>query len=183
MQDTSLSLKNIAFVVFVVLIALGNSSCRSSKKKSPDKKNTPKTVKNSSGTGIDKSRNEVVDVAQNFMGVKYLYGGTTRSGIDCSGLIGNAYKKVGISLPRSSKEMAFAGKEIDKKNLNKGDLVFFDDKPGGRLISHVGMVTQVKSSNSVIFIHSTVQKGVMEDDLYSNYWIQRFIKAVTILGK
>lgn len=195
MQVNYFSVKNFFFLLLLISALIFFSSCKKSKSKSEKKKKKaktehvktkPTTTKPTTSTpqkkepsgSVSEKRQIVAKEAKAYMGVKYLYGGTTRKGIDCSGLIGNAYQKIGIQLPRSSKEMAFAGNEIRKSDLEKGDLVFFDDNPGGRMISHVGMVTEVKSSSSILFIHSTTQKGVMEDDLFSNYWSQRFIKAV-----
>ncbi|MCK5237662.1 MAG: C40 family peptidase, partial [Deltaproteobacteria bacterium] len=59
-------------------------------------------------------------------GVPYRYGGLSKSGVDCSGFVFNAFKDgLGIVLPRSTKELVKIGKKVKKKKLRSGDLVFF----------------------------------------------------------
>jgi cell wall-associated NlpC family hydrolase len=85
---------------------------------------------------------EVVAVAKKYLGVPYVWGGTTPSGFDCSGLCQYSYRQIGVSIPRTSREQFHAGPYIppDRLDLLKpGDLVFFgyDGDPGK--IHHVGM--------------------------------------------
>lgn len=68
---------------------------------------------------------DIVNYAKKFEGVRYRYGGTTRKGMDCSGLINTAFKSEGISLPRTTKDLAITGDWIDLKQVKKGDLLFF----------------------------------------------------------
>jgi peptidoglycan DL-endopeptidase CwlO len=85
---------------------------------------------------------EVVAVAKKYLGVPYVWGGTTPAGFDCSGLCQYSYRKIGINLPRTSREQFHAGVNIPPDRLDlldKGDLVFFgyDGDPGK--IHHVGI--------------------------------------------
>ena len=114
------------------------------------------------------------------MGTCYRYGGATRSGMDCSGLVVTTFKSLDILLPRTSIEQSKMGKEISTDEIQEGDLVFFSDKKGQKKVSHVGLVTEV-SRNQIKFIHSTTHLGVIENDLYSDYYKSIFIKAVRIL--
>ncbi|MDX1805961.1 MAG: C40 family peptidase, partial [Paenisporosarcina sp.] len=69
---------------------------------------------------------QLVNTAKSVIGTKYVYGGTTAKGFDCSGFIGYVYKKSGVSLPRTSAAMYSTGTSVAKKNLQAGDLVFFN---------------------------------------------------------
>lgn len=72
-------------------------------------------------------------------GVPYLYGGESRAGYDCSGLVQAAYRAAGISLPRTAQEQYEAGPHLPANaQLEPGDLVFFGQSPGD--VEHVGIV-------------------------------------------
>lgn len=110
----------------------------------------------------------VLEEASDYVGTPYKHGGNTRSGIDCSGLTQNCYAKAGVTLPRSAADQSKYGEEINRKDVQIGDLVFFDAKSTGK-IDHVGMITKVED-DKVIFIHSSTSKGVRFDYLNEGYW-------------
>lgn len=120
----------------------------------------------------------VLKEAHRYSGTPYKYGGTTRTGMDCSGLVINAYGAAGISMPRNSREQSNAGKEIKLKDVQKGDLIFFNTSGSG--ISHVGIVDKIKWGE-VFFIHSSTSKGVIVSSLNETYWNRRFVKATRVL--
>lgn len=120
----------------------------------------------------------VLDEAHYYFGTPYKYGGTTKNGMDCSGLLWNSYQKVNIQLPRVSREQANYGMKINLKDVQPGDAVFFNTS--GRGISHAGIVDRV-SGGEVFFIHSSSSKGVMVSSLEEPYWKKRFVKAVRYL--
>ena len=119
----------------------------------------------------------VVDAARSYQGVPYLYGGTTRLGLDCSGLLQLSFGEAGINIPRSSNEQAVWGEGVKTSDLQPGDLVFFGASPGSRAITHVGLVTVV-DDDGVDFIHASTSLGVVENSLESDYYLSRFIRAV-----
>jgi len=85
------------------------------------------------------SSRTLVSTAMRFLGVKYRYGGDTPGeGFDCSGLVAYAAEKsLGLKLPRSAREMAREGISVDRDELRRGDLVFFNTR--GHRYSHVGI--------------------------------------------
>ena len=85
---------------------------------------------------------EALAVAKHYLGVPYVWGGTSPAGFDCSGLVQYSYAKIGISLPRTSREQFKIGAYIppDRLDLLKpGDLVFFGYNGDASQIHHVGM--------------------------------------------
>ena len=123
----------------------------------------------------------VISSARTFIGTPYKYGGTSRSGMDCSGLLLNSFKAVEISLPRSSEAQSKVGSEIKMKDLKPGDLVFFATGKKKRKITHVGMVTEVKGKNEVKFIHASSSLGVVETNIYADYYQKRFRGARRVI--
>jgi cell wall-associated NlpC family hydrolase len=80
------------------------------------------------------SSDAVVAYASNFLGVPYVWGGTSPSGFDCSGLVQYVYAHFGIDLPRTSQEQQTVGTAVSRDELQPGDLVFF-----GSPAYHVGI--------------------------------------------
>lgn len=114
----------------------------------------------------------VVREAKAQMGTRYRYGGRDPgTGFDCSGLVFWIYKKHDSILPRSAHEMWKLGEEVEKRDLEPGDLVFFDTK--GPKPAHVGIF-----AGNGRFIHAPSTGGrVREDELINNYWKKAWMGA------
>ncbi len=121
---------------------------------------------------------KVIQVARSYIGTPYRYGGTSRKGIDCSGLLCTTFQAVNITLPRPSYEQAEYGQEVRLRDVRPGDLVFFSEKKSSNKVSHAGMVTVVNGPNDVTFIHASTSRGVIEDNLYKEYYQKIFVKAI-----
>ncbi|MEO8911170.1 MAG: C40 family peptidase [Gemmatimonadaceae bacterium] len=117
-----------------------------------------------STTSASGAARRVVPAAERYIGVPYRYGGTSpQSGFDCSGFVQYVYAQQGVNLPRTSRQMAGTGVEIEPstRSLTVGDLMFFQQ--GGR-ISHVAIY-----AGNHRFIHSSSSgHGVRYDDLDSS---------------
>ncbi|WP_083422065.1 C40 family peptidase [Arsenicibacter rosenii] len=122
---------------------------------------------------------EVVSIARTYTGTPYRSGGTSTSGIDCSGLLYAAFNTVGLQMPRISWQQSEIGYEVEVDKVRPGDLLFFvPDKGKAGYISHTGIVTEVRSRADIRFIHASSSRGVREDNLFTDYFKGRFVKAV-----
>lgn len=82
---------------------------------------------------------QIANYTRKFIGIKYVWGGTSPKGFDCSGLVKYVYDNFGIYLERVAADQAKQGKRITRNNLMPGDLVFFDTDGGHNYINHVGI--------------------------------------------
>lgn len=124
-------------------------------------------------------KKEIVETAINYLGVKYKTGGTTKAGMDCSGLVYTTFLNYGIVISRNSIDMAKEGTEVRISKAQKGDLIFF--KTGNRkVINHVGIITEIKDG-IIFFIHSSSSKGVIISSLKDAYYLKAFVKIKRII--
>ena len=121
----------------------------------------------------------VVSTALTFTGVRYKYGGTTRRGMDCSGLLYVSFAENDFPFPRVSREMAEEGRKVRVQQVRKGDLLFFRTTRRGGKINHVGLVVAVEGDD-VRFIHSTTSRGVIVSSLREGFWNHAFVKATRV---
>ena len=122
----------------------------------------------------------ILSEAESYLGTPYRYGGTSRSGIDCSAFVLSVFgAAAGMDLPRVAAQQSQEGDSVDRTDLKKGDLVFFSH--GGRRISHVGIVEEVTADGQIKFIHAATSKGVMVSSLDDNYWGPKFRFAKRVI--
>lgn len=129
----------------------------------------------SSSTGI--SGAEVVEYAKQYLGYKYVAGGSSPSiGFDCSGFTTYVYKHFGISLNRSSKGQIKNGVAVSKNNLQPGDILIFNGS-SNTSIGHVGIYV---GGND--FIHAAnSREGVIITSLSSSYYQKRYVGARRVI--
>lgn len=117
----------------------------------------------------------IVDIAKQYIGVPYVYGGMSPSGFDCSGFTKYCYSQAGVSLNRTAAEQTYNGVYVNKADLVPGDLVFF--VTNGYNISHVGIYV-----GGGMMIHSPKPgKRVELVDINSGYYANTYSTARRIL--
>ncbi|MTE26503.1 C40 family peptidase [Winogradskyella ouciana] len=169
-------MKRLLPILLLVMIA---SSCKSKKNYSSKKRQTH-TVKVNTNTKPSEEAEAIANYAKKFNGTRYKYGGTTKRGMDCSGLIYTSFTDNNISVPRTTSDLKSFGDWIDLKEVNVGDLVFFATRKNSRKVNHVGIVTNVRTGN-VEFIHASTSRGVMISSLAEKYWYFAFVQARRVL--
>ena len=115
----------------------------------------------------------IVETALSHLGTRYVYGGASAGGFDCSGFTRYVYSAAGIDLPRSADEQYGVGYSVSMANLQPGDLVFFSTYDSG--ISHVGIYI-----GNHQFINAA-SDGVSISDMDSSYWAARYIGAKRVM--
>ncbi|HEU0199939.1 MAG TPA: C40 family peptidase, partial [Burkholderiaceae bacterium] len=121
-------------------------------------------------TQVRDTRAEIVAHALGFLGVPYVYGGTSpREGFDCSGLVVYLFEKVAsLALPRTAAEIRRRGRAVSRKELAIGDLVFFNTR--GWAYSHVGIYL-----GHGRFVHAPNERGFVRIERFDiSYWQTRF---------
>ncbi|MDV3308986.1 MAG: C40 family peptidase [Cyclobacteriaceae bacterium] len=129
----------------------------------------------------DSRVDEVIRAARAYLGTPYKYGGTTRAGMDCSGLLLNSFRAIDVTLPRRSVDQSKIGKEVRLDELRPGDLVFFATGRKKNQITHVGLVTECRSRDDIRFIHASTSLGVVETSIFTDYYKKRFRTARRVI--
>lgn len=120
---------------------------------------------------------QIVEKAKQYLGTKYIYGGASPKGFDCSGLTYYVYGQFGYTLNRTAAGQAQQGVYVSKSDLALGDLVMFAGVGGKGTIDHVGIYV---GNNQ--FIHSTRPGSTVQiTSLSSSYYAQRYATARRIV--
>lgn len=112
----------------------------------------------------------ITTTALRYLGVPYSWGGTSFSGVDCSGFVWSVFHHNGIELPRMADEQFAATHHVTWSTMRPGDLVFFETYTAGA--SHVGIYL-----GHGRFIHASSSEGVRIDSLGMSYYADRFLGA------
>jgi len=114
---------------------------------------------------------QALEWARARVGAPYQWGGTGANGFDCSGLVQAAFTRMGVKLPRTTRDQAKRGQMIAPDAIQAGDLVFFGDSP--HAISHVGIAAGAER-----MVHASTSRGVVEESFRDNsYFRNRYVFA------
>jgi hypothetical protein len=116
-------------------------------------------------------RANLVETANGYLGVPYLWGGSTGTGFDCSGLTMAVYRLNGLKLPRSSREQYAQGTRVSLGDARRGDLLFFATAGSGR-VSHVGIYVGGDS-----FIHAPRRGRTITREKLAGYYREHLVGA------
>lgn len=135
-------------------------------------------VSHASTSSASGTRQQIVDYAATLLGCKYVYGGNSPSGFDCSGYVKYVFAHFGVNLSRTSASQYSNSVRISKSDLNVGDLVFFSQTRGSSKVGHVGIYV-----GGGQFIHAASPgKGVRYDSLSDSYYSSHYIGSGRVLS-
>ncbi len=145
---------------------------------SADAPSTPEQIPGLAAQANDFGIQRILDRALDLVGIRYRRGGTSsETGFDCSGFVGYVFRReLGMTLPRTAREISRTGENVGKDELQPGDLVFFHTMR--REFSHIGIFL-----GDHLFVHAgRTGEGVHVDDIRGSYWARRFDGARRIVG-
>ena len=127
-------------------------------------------IGSSGGNPITSTDNIMMDEIESWMGTPYVYGGESRSGVDCSAFTQSVYQSVNISIPRTASQQSAASENVNPPDLQFGDLIFFNTSGSG--ISHVGIYI-----GNGFFAHASSSRGVVKESLAKQYYSDRIVSV------
>ena len=164
--------------VFLILLACLFTACKST---SPIATSNKERTSRSENKKTERLAEQLIDVATENIGVRYKYGGTTRAGYDCSGLMYTVFNSENIVLPRNSYAQSKIGVVLNQQRdqIQKGDLVFFKTNKSNQ-INHVGIVIEA-NDDEIKFIHSSTSKGVIISSTKEPYYKKTLVQINRVL--
>lgn len=148
-------------VLFLSMLVL-STSCSSSKRGKTANRNKTERAKTSDASAV------LFAFVEDWKGVPYKYGGTSKSGVDCSGFVGILYQEVyNRNVPRTTGQLSTTSASVSQTKLSEGDLVFFDIN--GKKNAHVGVYLRNGE-----FVHASSSKGVVVSSLQNPYYKEAF---------
>lgn len=163
---------------FVVLLLQGCHSSRHTVKKDAAAAEMPARKPQKLDDTPEAMGRELVDAALKWIGTRYRYGGDSRNGTDCSGLVMRLYSDVcAVKIPRTTSAQHDFCTRLKRKDARPGDLVFFGSSKSGSSVSHVGLYIGKGE-----MIHASSSQGVVVSDIEKGYWADRFKGAGRVDG-
>lgn len=130
-------------------------------------------------------RDSITSYAQEFIGIPYVWGGSSTSGFDCTGFVYYVFKKFGIKVSRASSGYENKGEKVEQNSCQAGDIILFTGTNAAiRKVGHAGIV--LKNENGIIdFIHSSSSKkhfGVTITRFNESGYVKRFLRVINVIS-
>lgn len=123
----------------------------------------------------------ILQEAKSHLGKRYVWASKGPDTFDCSGFTGYVFKQFGIKIGSDSRGQYKYGTPVDRKNLRKGDLVFFTSRRSGQNVGHVGIVWEVnRETGDFKFIHASTKGGIRISE-FEGYYVNRYIGAKRVI--
>lgn len=158
-------------LITLLLVALVAASCGAGRQSVSHKKIKESTL-----------QEQLIGYSRKYLGKPYRYAGRGPHSFDCSGFTSFVFKEFGFNLASSSagQDQQFPAIE-EKRNLKKGDLVFFEGRTRNGIVGHVGIVTEVSTRGSFRFIHASTSYGVIVSSSTEPYYAARYLRGGRVL--
>ena len=166
-------------LTFLLLIGVFSLSCSS--KSNLSASNAHNKLSKEKEYEVIAMQDSVINFGKRYMSTPYRYGGTTPKGFDCSGFTSYVYRQFGFSLNRASRDQAKQFPSIPKKELQTGDLVFFEGRKQNGIVGHVGIVTERKENGEFEFLHSSIKRGVTVSSSDEPYYAARYLTGGRVI--
>lgn len=137
----------------------------------------------SDGSADPNMVSDLISYAKKFMGTRYVRGGKSPKGFDCSGFTGYVFRQFGYTLNASSASQATQGVKVSREEAEPGDLLFFTGRNSrsGR-VGHVGIVVDNNiETGEITFIHASISGGIRIDSVSAPYYAKRFLSVRRVL--
>lgn len=131
----------------------------------------------------DELLNDLLSEARSHLGKRYSRGSKGPNAFDCSGFSSYVYRQFGYSLSPSSRDQYNQGEKVDRKELRKGDLVFFKGRSTKGGVGHVGIVVDADEKGNFTFIHAATSKGITVSSCNEPYYASRFMGGKRVISE
>lgn len=133
-------------------------------------------------TSSSSIQNDVIEYGRKYLGKPYRYAGRGPNSFDCSGFTCFVFKEFGYKLnPSSSGQERQFPTVVQKDELTKGDLVFFEGRRKNGRVGHVGIVTEARPDGTFRFIHASTNYGVIVSSSAEQYYASRYLRGGRVL--
>ncbi len=127
--------------------------------------------------------NDLLSEARSHLGKRYSRGSKGPNAFDCSGFSSYVYRQFGYKLSPSSRDQYTQGEKVERKELRKGDLVFFKGRSVSGGVGHVGIVVNADENGNFTFIHASTSRGITVSNCNEPYYASRYVGGKRVINE